>query len=598
MFKHNLLATAVALACAGAQAADYYVVTPVKGRTVNTSAIDVSLASSTLPLARMGNAYSYDFKQHLQVTGDPTYTGYGLKWAVVGGSLPAGLTLDASTGVVAGTPLAGGTFPFQVSATYKTKAGTQTYQILATSVTVSLAAATPPSAMVGSAYSYDLKALLSVAGDPDYTGTGVTWSVVSGTLPTGLTLGSNGVISGTPSAVSSSTITARATYKSVTGERSYQVSAVVTAVPRWEVASLDFGNVLLGTTATRTVKLYNDGNIAAAWSGLSGLNASVTADTSACASVAIGSYCSVSLQYRPTALGSLSLNVAPTGTTMSSPLVLAGMGVQRMLALSPSVSGKSTWNLDADGPLVLSTSGRWTITPLTALSVNVKAWGGGGGSTSAGAGGYAGGTVAFAAASYTVDLPGQGASSGPNPSGPRGDAGGAYAGLFSDTSVTMSSVMLVAGGGGGSTGGTAGGAGGGVTAANGANSTNCSGIAMYGRGGTSAAGGAPGTQADANSVPPLAGSALAGGTGGGWVSTAGAWTSGGGGGGGYYGGGGGIGGGSCRGGAGGGSSYVGGAGVSSGATLGGVGATPGNSADANRGTGGNPGTLVGRIVIQ
>lgn len=70
-------------------------------------------------------------------------------------------------------------------------------------------------------------------------------------------------------------------------------------------------------------------------------------------------------------------------------------GASLKFSISPAVSGKSTWDLDVDGPLTLSAAGTWTITPLSAITVQGKMWGAGGGSgrngavCTGGAGGYA-----------------------------------------------------------------------------------------------------------------------------------------------------------------------------------------------------------------
>lgn len=100
---------ALAMTSLASFAADFYVVTPVPGKKVNASAIQVALSTANLPGAVVGTAYSYNFNQNLQVTGDPTYSGYGLKWSITSGALPAGLSLDASTGTPSRTPPATGT---------------------------------------------------------------------------------------------------------------------------------------------------------------------------------------------------------------------------------------------------------------------------------------------------------------------------------------------------------------------------------------------------------------------------------------------------------------------------------------------------------
>jgi hypothetical protein len=185
----------------------------------------VSLASASLPVGIQGAAYSYDLKPKLAITGDAAYTGQGITWSVAGGSLPAGLSLSAD-GVISGTPTAANTgTPFAVQASYKTKAGQQAYQVVVGAIVVTLGGAALPAGVQGAPYSYDLKPKLAITGDAAYAGTGVTWSVASGSLPAGLSLGADGVISGTPSAESdgSTPFTVQAAYKTSTGQQGYAV---------------------------------------------------------------------------------------------------------------------------------------------------------------------------------------------------------------------------------------------------------------------------------------------------------------------------------------------------------------------------------------
>lgn len=228
MSKTLITAALLAATSFAAQATDYFVVVPVKGKTVNASAIDVALSAySTLPLAVVGVPYSgFDFKTLLSVTGDPGYTGYGLKWSIASGALPAGLTLDANTGMVSGTPTAAGTSTVTVMATYKTKSGSQTYQLVSANITVSLATATLTKGTVGEAYSYDLKPLVSVTGDASFTASKASWEIASGALPAGLTLNSNGTITGTPTAAGTANVTFKATYLSKAGTQAYQLVTV------------------------------------------------------------------------------------------------------------------------------------------------------------------------------------------------------------------------------------------------------------------------------------------------------------------------------------------------------------------------------------
>jgi hypothetical protein len=205
--------------------------------------IAVALSAGTLPDGMVGVTYAgVSLNSFLSVTGDPGYVaGSGVTWDVSSGALPAGLSLDSSTGAITGTPTTGGTGNFTVRATYKTKTGVQTYSIpVSLNIVVTLAPKTLTDGLVGVSYTLGgLKPYLTITGDPAYvagSGTSVTWSISSGTLPAGLTLSSStGVISGKPTTAGASSFVVRATYKTKTGEQTYSMQVnlniVVTLSP-------------------------------------------------------------------------------------------------------------------------------------------------------------------------------------------------------------------------------------------------------------------------------------------------------------------------------------------------------------------------------
>ena len=159
---------------------------PYNDAVAITVTVDSGLQlSASLPNPTVGVAYS----QAVTATGGlPPYT-----WQVVSGSLPAGLTFNASAGVISGTPTAQGssTFTIGVADSEGTKATTQTTYTLST-IPPGLSVTSPnalPSAAVGTPYSYTLAA---TGGTPPYM-----WSL-STPAPAGLSLSSGGVLSGTP----------------------------------------------------------------------------------------------------------------------------------------------------------------------------------------------------------------------------------------------------------------------------------------------------------------------------------------------------------------------------------------------------------------
>lgn len=144
----------------------------------------LGLVGSALPTALPGSAYSQTVKA---VGGVGPYL-----YNVSSGSLPAGLSMSAN-GVISGVPTPSTstqTGSFVVTATDSTGSSTSaTYSITVPGFGIA-GTASLPAASIGSAYSTTLLAIGAV-GTP-------TWRISSGSLPSGLSLASNGVISGTP----------------------------------------------------------------------------------------------------------------------------------------------------------------------------------------------------------------------------------------------------------------------------------------------------------------------------------------------------------------------------------------------------------------
>ncbi len=141
------------------------------------------ISTSSLPAGAVGTSYS----AQLQTVGNQPGT-----WTRTAGTLPSGLALNASTGVISGTPTAAGTWNFSVRFTSTNGlTDTQALSILVDPNTAPVIATTTlPDGAIGVPYSQTLTTNGNRAG---------TWSRTSGSLPPGLTLnGTTGVISGTP----------------------------------------------------------------------------------------------------------------------------------------------------------------------------------------------------------------------------------------------------------------------------------------------------------------------------------------------------------------------------------------------------------------
>jgi hypothetical protein len=166
-----------------------------------TTVLTPSISSTPLPSATVGVHYSAS----IAATGETP----SVKWSISSGSLPSGLSLAATSGIISGTPTVSGRFSFGVklndlgSSTNSTSA-TLTLTVAATSVaTLTITSSTLPSGTAGKAYS---TALTATGGTRAYT-----WSITSGSLPAGLSLSASGAISGTPTASGTSSFTATVT---------------------------------------------------------------------------------------------------------------------------------------------------------------------------------------------------------------------------------------------------------------------------------------------------------------------------------------------------------------------------------------------------
>ncbi len=169
----------------------------------------ITVNPAKLPNGLVGTPYS----QTVSATGGTL----PFTFTVSIGALPNGLTLNATTGVISGTPTAAGPFTFTITATDANGCfGSRPYSIVILAVPgpvvpgcpfITVSPATLAAAVLGTPYSQTITAS---GGTPPFT-----FRVSSGALPPGLTLsstsGTTAVISGTPTTNGSFSFTITAT---------------------------------------------------------------------------------------------------------------------------------------------------------------------------------------------------------------------------------------------------------------------------------------------------------------------------------------------------------------------------------------------------
>jgi hypothetical protein len=138
-------------------------------------------------------------------------------YSVVSGSLPEGLSLS-SGGVISGTPttVQSRTFTIRASNTGGTDDRSFTINIIVPSP-VFVTTSPLPIAIRGSSYSTTISA-------SDTSSTGYSLAPGSAQPPAGLTLGSNGVLSGNPTTLGTSSFTVRATNTTGSADRTFSLT--------------------------------------------------------------------------------------------------------------------------------------------------------------------------------------------------------------------------------------------------------------------------------------------------------------------------------------------------------------------------------------
>jgi len=204
----------------------------------------ISIAPATLPNGTVGVAYS----QTLTATGGTA----PFTWSISAGTLPAGLALDAATGVISGSPTTAGTSSFTVRVTDSAATpltGTRAYTVtIQPTPVLTITTTSLPGAVIGTPYSQTLAA--SGGTLP------LTWSISVGALPAGLVLdAATGVISGTPTTAETANFTVTVTDSSVPVATDTQVLSIVVSPPgsALSITTTTLPNATFGTAYSQTL---------------------------------------------------------------------------------------------------------------------------------------------------------------------------------------------------------------------------------------------------------------------------------------------------------------------------------------------------------
>ena len=259
--------------------------------TVNAPDAAPSITTDTLPNGKVGEAYS----QTLTANGTAPIT-----WSIDGG-LPAGLSLNADTGEISGTPTADGTAKFTVKAT--NSAGSDTKEL---SITITKAA--PAEYTVRFNANGGGGTMADVTGvSGSYTLPACGFTEPEGKQFKGWSTGADGsVISGTTYEVNSDT-----TFYAIWESKEYSV--IVTDGKATIGAGSEISKAVQGTTITLTANAAPDGKVFDKWVVESGSTTLEDANSETTTFIMPSSEVSVKATYKNAPVTTYSLTTQVNG---------------------------------------------------------------------------------------------------------------------------------------------------------------------------------------------------------------------------------------------------------------------------------------------
>ncbi|MCX6858481.1 MAG: GEVED domain-containing protein, partial [Verrucomicrobia bacterium] len=187
--------------------------TGIRAYTFTPVCLPISIAPSSATQGLINTAYT----QTLTASGGTAPYG---SWTVTAGALPTGLTLNAATGVISGTPTVAASPATNITVRTTDAYGCQGTQVISLQIcpVVTLSPASFAAALVGTAYSQTIS---GSGGTAPYT-----FTLSSGSLPAWASLdASTGVFSGMPNSATAANFFIRATdANGCSGTRAYSLS--------------------------------------------------------------------------------------------------------------------------------------------------------------------------------------------------------------------------------------------------------------------------------------------------------------------------------------------------------------------------------------
>src|SRR5438477_8002068 len=295
------------------------------------------ITSPTTATGQVGVAFSY------QITAS---NGPIISYNATG--LPAGLSVNTSTGLISGTPTTAGTYSVTISATNSSGTGSATLTLTIKPPPPVITSATTASGTVGVAFSYQITA---TNNPTSFNATG---------LPGGLTVNtSTGLVSGTPTTAGTYTVTLSATNAGGTGSATLTLTVVNPPPP--VITSATTANGTVGVAFSYQITATNNPTSFNATGLPAGLAVNTTTGVISGTPTTAGAY-------------TVAISASNAGGTGSATLTLTiNNPVPTTTSISPAstTAGSAQFTLTVNGTNFVSTSTvDWNGSPLATTFVS------------------------------------------------------------------------------------------------------------------------------------------------------------------------------------------------------------------------------------
>lgn len=266
--------------------------------------------------------------------------------AIPAQSLPAGLNIDAVSGVISGIPVTAGTYSFTVLVQDANAISVNKAVTIKINSPPEISSTTLPDGEISQEYNVNMTTTAGTGTAP------FTWTLSAGTLPPGMTFDTvTGNISGIPTVVGKYDLVFQVSdqYQQVSTPKALSITVVNSLLQFKEagsiISSLAYGNVLKGTARSKLINLYNGSSQSRTITAVTSSSQYFGVSSLLNLTIAAGQSAPATLSFNPVASQPYTATLSLTDSTGSiTTLDLSGTGTSAVVTLPAGSTSTVTSN--------------------------------------------------------------------------------------------------------------------------------------------------------------------------------------------------------------------------------------------------------------